>query len=222
MELIRFESVSKTIDTVDIIKDFELSVNKGEIVGLIGPNGAGKTTILRLMSNLYKPTSGRIIRSYSTISAVLDKDAVYNNLTSYEQLNYSCLLKKGNTLSFDEYEEVMKEVGLDIDNKKVSKFSKGMKKRLSIASAIISSPELIVLDEPFTGLDPDGQYMMQNIIKNISLKSTVILSSHNLDLLNGVITRAIYLYKKKLLDTKMIDETKLKDMYFKIFNNIER
>ena len=220
MELVKFDLVNKDIDEKRILQDISFSICTGEIIGLIGPNGAGKTTTMRLVSGIYRPTSGYISRTYKESGVVLDRDGMYENLTMREQLNYVSLLKTGKTITDEEYNIITNTITLDTGSKQISKFSKGMKRRLSIGCLLISKPDLILLDEPFIGLDPQGQKSMQKLLKELSKSSSLFISSHNLDLLEGVINKVILINKTILLEKEVVNGESLKPMYFKVFEDI--
>ncbi|QUC04284.1 ATP-binding cassette domain-containing protein [Atopobium sp. oral taxon 416] len=220
MELVKFDLVNKDIDGKRILQDISFSIRTGEIIGLIGPNGAGKTTTMRLVSGIYRPTSGHISRTYKESGVVLDRDGMYENLTMREQLNYISLLKTGKTITDEEYNTITNTIALDTGSKRISKFSKGMKRRLSIGCLLISKPDLILLDEPFIGLDPQGQKSMQKLLKELSKSSSLFISSHNLDLLEGVINKVILINKTILLEKEAVNGESLKPMYFKVFEDI--
>lgn len=169
-----------------------IHVNKGEIYGLIGRNGAGKTTILKMLSGLSTPTEGsysilgktgkELDSVRSRVGTLIENPGLYPNMSAYENLKLKCIVMDRND---DEYiNELLSLVGLQNAGKKaVKKFSMGMKQRLGIALALIGDPEIIILDEPINGLDPQGIAEMRDILTTLSKEKglTIIISSHILE-----------------------------------------
>lgn len=167
------------------VRNVSLQIERGSIYGLLGPNGAGKSTTLKMLVGLLRPTGGRIIldgrpwqrESLSKIGSLIESPALYGNLTAEENLLvHTRLLKIPKT----KITEVLETVNLkNTGKKRVSQFSMGMKQRLGIAAALLSDPELLILDEPTNGLDPFGIQELRELIVSFSEKGmTVILSSH--------------------------------------------
>ena len=167
------------------VRNVSLQIERGSIYGLLGPNGAGKSTSLKMLVGLLRPTGGRIIldgrpwqrESLSKIGSLIESPALYGNLTAEENLLvHTRLLKIPKT----KITEVLETVNLkNTGKKRVSQFSMGMKQRLGIAAALLSDPELLILDEPTNGLDPFGIQELRELIISFSEKGmTVILSSH--------------------------------------------
>lgn len=183
--LLKIENLTKSFKGQTVVNDVSLNVRKGKIYGLLGVNGAGKSIILKMIIGMITPTSGRIIfkghnikrSDLFEIGSIIEGPALYNNLTAYENLKvYTSLL----SISEARIPEVLEIVGIkDVEKKLVSKFSLGMKQRLGIAVAIISHPELLILDEPTNGLDPLGIIELRQLIKSFSEKGiTTIITSH--------------------------------------------
>lgn len=183
--LLKIDNLTKSFKGQTVVNNVSLNVRKGKIYGLLGVNGAGKSIILKMIVGMLKPTSGKIIfkghnikrSDLFEIGSLIEKPALYNNLTAYENLKvYTSLL------SIDEARipEVLGIVGIqDTEKKLVAKFSLGMKQRLGIAVAIVSHPELLILDEPANGLDPLGIIELRQLIKSFSEKGiTTITTSH--------------------------------------------
>lgn len=183
----------KAVDHVD------MHIKKGAIYGFIGRNGAGKTTCLRMISGLAKPTEGEISlfgRSgkdlkevRSRIGCLIEAPGLYGNMTAYENLMIKCRLfgitKRGYI------EELLDTVGLkDVGKKKTKQYSLGMKQRLGIALALVGEPDLLVLDEPINGLDPQGIAEVRDTIQSLcdSRNMTVLISSHILEELSKIAT----------------------------------
>lgn len=183
----------KAVDNVDI------HIKKGAIYGFIGRNGAGKTTCMRMICGLAKPTSGDIemfgysgndlTKVRSRVGCLIETPGLYPNLSAQENLKLKCRLfginKKGYT------EEILRKVGLsDVGKKKTKNFSLGMKQRLGIGLALVGEPDLLVLDEPINGLDPQGIAEVRETIQNLCSQQdmTVFISSHILEELSKLAT----------------------------------
>lgn len=176
-----------------------LHIRKGAIYGFIGRNGAGKTTCLKMISGLAKPTSGEIemfgcrgreldeIRT--RVGCLIEAPGLYGNMTAYENLKIKCKLFG---IRRDSYiEEILQVVGLpDVGKKKTKHFSLGMKQRLGIGLALVGEPDLLVLDEPINGLDPQGIVEVRDTIQRLrdERNMTILISSHILEELSKIAT----------------------------------
>lgn len=176
-----------------------LHIRKGAIYGFIGRNGAGKTTCLKMISGLAKPTSGEIemfgcrgreldqIRT--RVGCLIEAPGLYGNMTAYENLKIKCKLFG---IRKDSYiEEILQVVGLpDVGKKKTKHFSLGMKQRLGIGLALVGEPDLLVLDEPINGLDPQGIVEVRDTIQRLrdERNMTILISSHILEELSKIAT----------------------------------
>lgn len=194
----------KAVDSVDI------HIKKGAVYGFIGRNGAGKTTFLKMISGLAKPTSGEIEmfgykgkdlkKIRSRVGCLIETPGLYGNMDAYGNLVIKCKLlgiKKKGYVS-----EILKIVGLhDIGNKKVKTFSLGMKQRLGIALALVGEPDLMVLDEPINGLDPQGIAEVRDTILQLQKERnmTILISSHILEELSKICTDYGIIHEGSLL-----------------------
>ncbi|WP_019849170.1 ABC transporter ATP-binding protein [Desulfitobacterium sp. PCE1] len=173
------------------VKDINLTIKKGEIYALLGHNGAGKSTLIKMILGLVKPSAGMIGiegLNYDVKNKEIKKRVgylpermnFYDNLTAWEILSFYAKLKG---ITKKRCEEVLEQVGLsEARHRRVGTFSKGMQQRLGLAQAIIHRPDLLVLDEPTTGLDPIGILELKEMIRNWNKEGTTILfSSHNLN-----------------------------------------
>ena len=187
-----------------------IHINKGEIYGLIGRNGAGKTTILKMLSGLSTPTEGsysilgktgkELDAVRSKVGTLIENPGLYPNLSAYENLKLKCIVMDRNEDGY--IKELLNLVGLQDAGKKAAKnFSMGMKQRLGIALALIGDPEIIFLDEPINGLDPQGIAEMRDILKKLSKEKglTIIISSHILEELAKVADAYGIIHDGKLL-----------------------
>jgi ABC-2 type transport system ATP-binding protein len=201
MSIIEVKGLSKSFEDRWVLSNVSFSVEEGDIFGYLGPNGAGKTTTMRVMLGLLKPTHGEALiggrdmavdsEMRKKVGVLLEKNGVYDRLTAHDNLQYYARL-----YGVDDIERKIAEqleiVGLtDRRDQKAGKFSKGMKQRLGLARAMIHDPEILFLDEPSSGLDPEAQKLMRDIILELSRKKkiTVFLNSHNLDEVQRVCNR---------------------------------
>jgi len=199
-DVISLENVSKWIGPREILKNVSLAVKKGDIFGYLGPNGAGKTTTIRIILGLMKANSGRVSvlgqdvqvdRVRQKIGFVLETDGLYDNLTATNNLRYYGQLY-GVPRIDDRIEWAIHLAGLaDRAGDKVSAYSKGMRQRLALARAMVHDPEVLVLDEPTSGVDPTGQIEIRQIMLNMVRNEgkTILLSSHNLDEVQRICNR---------------------------------
>lgn len=187
----QLENISKTIDKKEILTNISITVEPGEIVGLIGPNGAGKTTTMKIMSGLIVNFQGKVV-GQERIGVLIDGPKYFPNRTARENLNYFRALSK-ESYSVDYVESLfdMKSYG----KKKVKDFSLGMKQRLGMALALINKNELLILDEPMNGLDPDGVQATIQTLKHLAkeLHIGIIISSHILGDLDKLCDRAYFI-----------------------------
>lgn len=188
--ILRTTNLSKKFNDKEVIENVNMNIKKGEIYGFLGPNGAGKTTIMKMVVNLVKPSVGEIevfgekltYKSYEALKrmgSIIEYPVFYDKLTGRENLELHCeymgYYDKG---AIDKALDLVNLKG--IDSKPVKEFSLGMKQRLGIARAIMTKPELLILDEPINGLDPIGIKEMRDILKmlNKEYNITILISSH--------------------------------------------
>lgn len=193
-----------------VLNGLNIQVPKGSIYGFLGPNGAGKTTTLRLMLGLLKKQKGSItifdksfdtarIEILSSIGSLIESPSLYAHLTAAENL---LILQKVYQCPKERIKEVLEIVGLaNTGKKKAGKFSLGMKQRLSIAMALLHNPNLLILDEPTNGLDPNGIIEIRELLKklNSELGITIIISSHLLSEIEKMVTHVGIIHKGNLL-----------------------
>lgn len=197
--LVQTNNLTKQYGQHKAVNNVNLSVRKGEIYGLIGRNGAGKTTILRLISGLAKPTNGSIslfgqnsrdsIYMQKHIGLLIETPGIYPDMSARDNVKLKCMAIGVSNNSY--IAELLKNVGLSaVDKKKVKCFSVGMKQRLGIALALVGNPELVILDEPTNGLDPQGIAEIREIILQLNTDKniTFIISSHILGELSKIAT----------------------------------
>ncbi len=206
--IIEVKNLTKKFKNFYAVKDLDLNVYRGDIFSFLGPNGAGKSTTIRMLLSLIKPTKGTIkifgkdIVKYRNeilrnVGAIVEKPDFYLYLTAYKNLE---ILGKTNhcDVSKRRIMEILELVGLeDRFDSKVKTYSHGMKQRLGIAQTLLHNPELIILDEPTTGLDPQGMKEIRDLIINLSKeqKKTIFLSTHLLSEVEIVASRMIIISK---------------------------
>ncbi len=195
-ELIRIENITKKFGSKTVLKDVNISVKKREIYGIVGNNGAGKTTLLKIVCGMLKQTSGKIEfinkdKKNNLIGTLIESPGLFKDMTGFENLKAKALLL-GARSSDEDINGLLKLVGLENTEKKsVRAYSMGMKQRLGIALALVGEPDLLILDEPINGLDPQGINEVHKIIMEIHRTRgvTMMISSHILDELAKTATR---------------------------------
>jgi ABC-type multidrug transport system ATPase subunit len=211
--------LTKQFNHITAVQDLSFSVEEGDVYGFLGQNGAGKSTTIRMLLTLIRPTAGDIEifgkklathrnEILAQVGGVIEKPDVYKYLSAYENLEVFARLS-GIKLSRQELMAQLERVGLAQRAKdRVKTFSQGMKQRLGLAIALVHNPQLIVLDEPTNGLDPQGIADIRNLILHLSrdLKKTVIVSSHLLGEIEQVATRVLIIDKgKKIVEGQATD-----------------
>ncbi len=219
--VVEAENLTKVYKDTKAVDNLSLHIKEGEIYGLLGPNGAGKTTTILMMLGLTEPTDGYVkVYGYNSTTEPLKVKRVtsylpenvgfYEDLTAYENLLYLARLNGIPDRESDKkIKEVLDIVGLsDVAEREVGTYSKGMKQRLGMASVLVKSPKLAILDEPTTGIDPEGVEELLTLIKKMSReqKITILLSSHLLYQVQRICDRVGILYKGKLQAEGTIEE----------------
>lgn len=222
--ILKCQDVYKKIGKKYILKKISFEVKKGEIVGFIGPNGAGKTTTIKLILGLQKITKGKVeINGYDIkknfekaiyrVGAIIENPDVYTYLTGYENLKIAQEYYKN--IPNQRIDEVVKIVGLkDSIMNKVSKYSLGMRQRLGIAQAILHEPQLLILDEPTNGLDPEGIIEIRNLLKKLVFEENIgiLISSHNLSEVENICDKVCIIKSGEIIDEKDIKELKSQNL----------
>jgi ABC-type multidrug transport system ATPase subunit len=202
--IIKVEHLSKRFGTFEAVKNVSFSVNKGDVFGFLGPNGAGKSTTIRCLLSLISPDNGTIelfgkslsknrAEILSNVGSIIEKPDFYKYLSAQKNLEIFARISGAN-VSKKEILEMLDFVGLgDRAKHKVKGFSHGMKQRLGIAQTLLHKPELIILDEPTTGLDPQGIIEIRNLILRLKNEQnkTILLSSHQLSEIELIANRMV-------------------------------
>ncbi len=196
--ILQTNHLTKTISGKDLVNDVSLHIKKGEIYGFLGPNGAGKTTVMKIITNLWKPTAGSVEifgetltpKSYEVLKrmgSIIEFPAFYEHLSGYENLKlhaeYMGYYHHGSI------EQALELLDLtDSAGKPVKTYSLGMKERLGIARTVLTRPELLILDEPTNGLDPAGMKQIRNLMKNLcdEYGITIMVSTHILSEIESI------------------------------------
>jgi len=223
--MIKVKDLTKYYNNFLALDKINFKISRGEIVGLLGPNGAGKTTTLRLLTGYLKPTSGSIeVKGYnikddylkikSIMGYLPESVPIYKNLMVYEYLTYVGAIRgidKKQLLA--KIRSVIDRCKIkDIIEKDIGDLSKGLLQRVGLASVLLHDPEVLILDEPTTGLDPNQILEIRDLIKEIGKKKTVILSSHILSEVEATCSRIIIINKGKIVADGT--PTELKEKYF--------
>lgn len=211
--VLSIKNLSKHYGRIKAIDDLSLEVKKGNVFGILGPNGSGKTTTLGVILSVINQTNGDFEwfgepatqDTRKRIGAILEHPIFYPYLTGVQNLKIVCDIKE---VPHSRVEEVLKLVDLDErKNSKYKTYSLGMKQRLAIASAMLCDPEVMILDEPTNGLDPQGIAEIRDLIMDIANSGkTIIIASHLLDEVQKVCTHFCVLQKGKLIHTGLVED----------------
>ena len=192
--MLKVTDVCKKYGKTEVLKQMSFEVPKGSIYGLVGRNGAGKTTIMRIISGLQKPTSGKVEygfdhKGYGKIGALVELPSIYSSKSARENLIFQ-YMNLGLKID-DSIDEILKLISLDnTGKKKAGRFSLGMRQRLGIGMAMAGNPDMLILDEPINGLDPQGIIEIRDLLQRLNREKgiTIIISSHILSELSKLAT----------------------------------
>ena len=202
------QNVSKSYGSVKALKDISVSLKKGEVVGLLGPNGAGKSSLMKILTGYYKEWGGQI--SFDTLDLKGDLQSIqkqvgylpennplYNEMYVIEYLKYAGGLHK---LKNPPFKEILEKTGLvEHQSHKIQTLSKGYRQRVGLAAALIHDPQLLILDEPTTGLDPNQLVAIRKLIRELGKEKTVLLSTHILQEVDALCDRVIIINKGEIV-----------------------
>jgi len=211
--ILTINNLTKKFGNLTAVDNLSFTIEKGNVYGILGPNGSGKSTTLGIVLNVVNKTSGdfhwfdgsgNTHTALKKVGAIIERPNFYPYMTAIQNLELVCKIKG---VSTDKVEEKLELVELaDRKNSKFSTFSLGMKQRLAIASALLNDPEILILDEPTNGLDPQGIHQIREIIKKIASEgTTILLASHLLDEVEKVCSHVVILRKGKSLYTGSVD-----------------
>lgn len=207
--VIKLRDISKKRGQTEILNHLNMTVYQKDIYGFIGQNGAGKSTTMKIIMSLIKETQGQLELfdsldnqiNRSRIGAIIENPAFYPYMTAYENLKYYVQYK--GIVEINSIEKVLKMVGLEnVRKKKYKNYSLGMKQRLGLALALINNPDLLILDEPLNGLDPQGIVELRGILSHLNKKYgiTMLISSHILDELEMIATRYGFIHQGQMIE----------------------
>ena len=212
--ILSINNLTKKFGYLTAVKDLSFTINKGNVYGILGPNGSGKSTTLGIVLNVVNRTSGDFHwfdgntsthDALKQVGAIIERPNFYPYMTAEQNLKLVCKIKG---VDISKIEDKLKVVGLfDRKDHKFRTYSLGMKQRLAIASALLNDPDILILDEPTNGLDPQGIHQIRQIIKDIAKDgTTILLASHLLDEVEKVCSHVVVLRKGEKLYSGRVDE----------------
>lgn len=217
MELLECKKLSKSFDNKKILKDVNLIIPRGKIIGLLGKNGQGKTTLLKLINDLLTPTSGEVliegkhpgVESKKIISYLPERTYLDKEMKVIDTLNY--FKEFYDNFDINKAKKLLKDLDLDI-NYKISKMSKGMQEKLQLILVMSREADLYILDEPLGGVDPATRdYILDTILSNFKEGSSVIISTHLISDIERILDEVIFIDKGKIILTASADELREKE-----------
>lgn len=231
--ILQTSNLTKTIGGKELISNVNIHVKKGEIYGFLGPNGAGKTTVMKMLTNLWKPTDGAVeifgktltAQSYEVLKrmgSIIEFPTFYDHMTGYENLKLHC--EYMGYYHDESIENALDMLDLtDAANKPVKNYSLGMKERLGIARAVLCKPELLILDEPTNGLDPAGMKQIRVLLKTLCTEwgITIMISSHILSEVESIADTIGVIHHGKMMkeiSMKEIEEISLAYVELSVLN----
>ncbi|ROI09352.1 ATP-binding cassette domain-containing protein [Chryseobacterium sp. H3056] len=210
-------NLTKKFGDQTALNNINIEINTAEIIGLLGPNGAGKSTLMKSIVGALKIDEGQILFNGKDITEneiavkknmgfLPENNPLYNDMYIKEYLAFVADIHK---IDADRIDEVIELVGITPEkSKKISQLSKGYKQRVGLAQAILHSPDLLILDEPTNGLDPNQIIEIRNVIKEIGQEKTVILSTHIMQEVEALCSRVILIHQGQIIQDSSIDEFK--------------
>lgn len=229
--ILSIKNLHKRYGKIHAVNNVSLDIQKGNVYGILGPNGSGKSTTLGIVLNVVNKTSGEYHwfdgamethQALKKVGAIIERPNFYPYMTAKENLELVCKIKG---INYSKIEEKLEIVGLsDRKNSKFKTFSLGMKQRLAIASALLNDPEILILDEPTNGLDPQGIHQIRDIIKFIASQgTTILLASHLLDEVEKVCSHVLVLRYGQILYNGTVDGMIAHEGFFELqANDMER
>ena len=218
-KILECQKLNKRFGKKQVLKDVSFTINEGDILAFIGPNGSGKTTTIKLILGLQSINEGSVIingydiekdfvKAIQKVGAIVESPDVYMYLTGYQ--NLKLMADYYPDIKEEKIREIIKLVGLENKiNDKVSKYSLGMRQRLGIAKALLPEPNLLILDEPTNGLDPEGIKDLRNLLKKLAKKGLgILISSHNLAELESFCNKVCIIDHGQVIETSNVQEFK--------------
>jgi ABC-2 type transport system ATP-binding protein len=212
--ILTIENLTKKFGNLTAVDNLSFSIEKGNVYGILGPNGSGKSTTLGIVLNVVNKTSGNFSwfggdvsthNALKKVGAIIERPNFYPYMTAKQNLELVCKIKG---VATTQVQKTLDTVGLlDRQDDTFKGFSLGMKQRLAIASALLNTPEILILDEPTNGLDPQGIHQIRGIIQKIASQgTTILLASHLLDEVEKVCTHVVVLSKGKSLYVGRVEQ----------------
>ncbi len=227
MTILKIENLNKIFNKrIHAVNNVSFTIKKGNVYGILGPNGSGKSTTLGIVLNVVNKSSGSfqwfnnmpVNVALKKVGAIIERPNFYPYLTAKENLELVCRIKE---IPFEKVEEKLTLVGLiERKNDKFKSFSLGMKQRMAIASALLNDPEILILDEPTNGLDPQGIRQIRDLIKLIASQgTTILLASHLLDEVEKVCSHVVVLQKGKIKYQGSVENMIAQEGFFELIAN---
>jgi len=221
--MISLKNITKKFDGFVAVDNLSIDIKNGEVLGFLGPNGAGKSTTMKMITGFMKPTEGIIkikdmdvdvnpIECKKLIGYLPEGAPLYGDMTPISMLKFVAYIRG---MSFQEFKKaldivVVKTEITDVINQPIDTLSKGYKRRVGLAQALIHDPEILILDEPTDGLDPNQKHHVRNLISEMGKKKAIIISTHILEEVDSVCSRVCIIAKgKKIVDKKPNDLKKI-------------
>lgn len=222
--ILTIKNLTKKFGYLTAVNDLSFTIKKGNVYGILGPNGSGKSTTLGIVLSVVNKTSGDYSwfdgkttthEALKKVGAIIERPNFYPYMSAYQNLKLVCKIKG---VDFSKIDEKLEVVGLtERKDSKFSTYSLGMKQRLAIASALLNDPEILILDEPTNGLDPQGIHQIRSLIKQIaSSGTTILLASHLLDEVEKVCSHVVVLRKGEKLYSGRVDEMTSSHGFFEL------
>ncbi|MDT0540307.1 ABC transporter ATP-binding protein [Croceitalea sp. P059] len=222
--ILTVSNLTKKFGHLTAVKNLSFTIEKGNVYGILGPNGSGKSTTLGIILNVVNRTAGEFSwfngdtsthEALKKVGAIIERPNFYPYMTAIQNLKLVCKIKE---VPVDKIQEKLELVGLwERKDSKFKTYSLGMKQRLAIASALLNDPEILILDEPTNGLDPQGIHQIREIIKKIAgLGTTILLASHLLDEVEKVCSHVVILRKGEKLYSGPVDSMLASHGFFEL------
>ncbi len=212
---ITVQNITKSFGSQKALNNVSFTINKGEVVGFLGPNGAGKSTMMRILTTYYKSDKGdAIVNGFDVLEAEKDVQKSIGYLPEHNPLYLEMYVKEYLAFNADVYKvdkskinDVIEQTGLSPEaHKKIGQLSKGYRQRVGLAAALLHDPEVLILDEPTTGLDPNQLIEIRKLIREIGKEKTILLSTHIMKEVEAVCDRVIIINKGELVADKKLEE----------------
>jgi len=213
---LEIQNISKRYDDQDALSNICFSLKKGDIVGFLGPNGAGKTTLMKIITSIIEQDEGDVIvngtntlddeiKTKSQIGYLAENNPLYSEMYITEYLDFiASIYQISNKKKM--IDDIVKKTGLTQEkSKKIEQLSKGFKQRVGLAAALIHDPEILILDEPTTGLDPNQLVEIRTLIKEVGKDKIVLLSTHIMQEIPKICNHIIIINKGKIVDERKIE-----------------